>query len=947
MRTGLLLLALTSALARADEKPHLVLNAPGHTDAIPRLAFTPDGKSLLSVSKDRTLRIWDLVSGDLQATLRVPVGPGRVGSLYALALSPDGKTVAVGGFTPHGKGHRLYLVDLPGRKIVGALDGHLKTINSAAFSPDGARLVSTGEDGTARIWDMKKRSVAHVLAGDRDAVYGVAWSPDGRALVTAGHDGTARLWDARTGKERKVLRHSEKFGYPVLTAAWSPDGRVFATGCWDGIIRLWSPDGDLVKRSAQMVEGARSLSFSLDSRWIYYGLGRSSSEGGRLSVADAEPVPIFTHKMAPGSGGAVSPDGKLAATGGKRGEELFVWRTSDGAVVHHLGGAPRGAFAVGWRADGKGICWGTEGAGQLDNPQFPLNRSFDLETFDRTEAAPKNAKRAVVALGGRSFFRIRDGLEVREGDSIISSMVLEYNQPTCWTFLRDGKVVMGSYFGLCLHDPDTGRRLRQYLGHTGDLIAVAPSPDGSYFATASVDQTIRIWRPDQEAPLLSLFMAGNEWVAWTAEGYYACSPGGETLIGWQINNGPESFGTFHPASRFRASLYRPDVIRRLIAAGSVEKALAAANKERGSKEPAADIGRVLPPLVVITSPDRKKTAPLGEAVEIRFVARAAGDAPITAARLLIDGKPLSDARSARSYTARGREVRDGWKVRLPAGSYRLTVKAETAQSAGLSEPAELEVKPGGAAEKEPAPALYVLAVGVSEYKDRALNLEYAAKDATALAAAFEKHSKRVFRKVEVMRVTDREATRKRVLQGLAWVRKQATQRDVAVIFFAGHGARDTDGSLFLLATDTEPDDLLATGVSADQLKKTLQGMPGRTLLVMDACHAGAVGGDRRRSAGLTDNLARDLVTDDYGIAVLCSSMGREVSLESADTKHGFFTLALLEALAGKGGKSAEGAVYLHHLEGHVAERVKQLSGGRQHPVSGRPTTLRSFPLSRP
>jgi uncharacterized caspase-like protein len=125
-------------------------------------------------------------------------------------------------------------------------------------------------------------------------------------------------------------------------------------------------------------------------------------------------------------------------------------------------------------------------------------------------------------------------------------------------------------------------------------------------------------------------------------------------------------------------------------------------------------------------------------------------------------------------------------------------------------------------------------------------------------------------------------------------------------------------------------------------------MPGRTILIMDACHAGAVGGEKRRSvSGLTDSLARDLATDDYGVCVLCSSMGREVSLEAENLKHGLFTYAILEALSGKGPKTPEGAVYLHHLEGHVAERVKELTHGRQHPVASRPTTVRSFPLARP
>ena len=109
---------------------------------------------------------------------------------------------------------------------------------------------------------------------------------------------------------------------------------------------------------------------------------------------------------------------------------------------------------------------------------------------------------------------------------------------------------------------------------------------------------MRIWAPDRDKPLLSLFVAGDDWIAWTPEGYYAASPGGENLMGWQVSNGPEQVGNFVAASQFRKSLYRPDVIKLALKTGSVATAL-----ER-LKEPAKVVKEVLPPLVVITSPDR-------------------------------------------------------------------------------------------------------------------------------------------------------------------------------------------------------------------------------------------------------------------------------------------------------------------------------------------------------
>jgi uncharacterized caspase-like protein len=206
----------------------------------------------------------------------------------------------------------------------------------------------------------------------------------------------------------------------------------------------------------------------------------------------------------------------------------------------------------------------------------------------------------------------------------------------------------------------------------------------------------------------------------------------------------------------------------------------------------------------------------------------------------------------------------------------------------------------------------------------------------------------LFRKVEVKLLTDDKATRKEILAGLAWLRQQMTQKDVGIVSFSGHGAKDNEGSFYLAPVDVEANDLLSTGVEGDKVKKALAGIPGRLLLLLDACHAGSVDGDKRKAiGGLTDDLVRDLVTDDYGVIVLCSSMGREFSLEDEKVGHGFFTQALLEGLSGKADYNQDGVIYLHELDTYVTERVKELSKGQQHPVTAKPASIRSFPLSKP
>jgi len=107
------------------------------------------------------------------------------------------------------------------------------------------------------------------------------------------------------------------------------------------------------------------------------------------------------------------------------------------------------------------------------------------------------------------------------------------------------------------------------------------------------------------------------------------------------------------------------------------------------------------------------------------------------------------------------------------------------------------------------------------------------------------------------------------------------------------------------------------------------------------------GGEKKRNTrSLTDDLIRDLVTDERGVIAMCSSTGRQFSLESNEHQQGVFTLAIVEGLRGKA-KQVDGAVYLHHLDVYVTDRVRELSRGQQSPTTARPTSIRSFPLSKP
>jgi eukaryotic-like serine/threonine-protein kinase len=473
-----------------------------HLGPVEKVCFSPNGKCVLSASRDATANLWDAATGRSLAAVR-----------------------------------------------------HRDRILQACFNPDGSRFVTASLDGTAQIWDTKSGAALSSPLTHSNTVYWAEFSADGRQVLTASADRTARIWDVASGELKRELRgHSSH----VILARFSPDGARIVTGGNMGSIRLWNADsGEMLFRVEDRNRPLTALAFSPDGRSLLVACADGVARVWNTSYGQSMGKPM-EHKE-PIDYAVFSPDSRLVLTTSQD-NTAKLWDAQTGEPVGqplvHEGGVLFGGFSPDGQAivttsmDNSARLWDARTAAPLCQP---------LRQYERIFQAHFSPDGRQLVTGSYDWFvqiwdiRPRRSFESEFQEERVSSVAFSPDGNMLLTASRDARAQ--------LWNARTGQPIGEPIRHSGPVHMAAFSRDGLKFVTASTSRSTYVRDAATGAMVAGPFQhtSGLHWAAFSPEGERIVTAVADgTAQVWNIRTAQPITPPLVHQGEVRMALFSPD-----------------------------------------------------------------------------------------------------------------------------------------------------------------------------------------------------------------------------------------------------------------------------------------------------------------------------------------------------------------------------------------------------
>ncbi|WP_437839851.1 AAA family ATPase [Sorangium sp. So ce1153] len=496
----------------------LLRTLEAHTEPVNAVAVTLDGRFAVSASTDKTLKVWDLATGQPLRTLQ-----GHADSVEGVAVTSDGR-FAVSASTDK----TLKVWDLATGQLLRTLQGHTREVMAVAVTSDGRLAVSASWDETLKVWDLATGLLLRTLEGHTSHVDGVAVTSDGRLAVSASTDKTLKVWDLATGQLLRTLQGHTSF---VQGVAVTSDGRLAVSASWDETLKVWDlATGQLLRTFEEHTGLVNAVAVTSDGRFAV-----SASGDGALKVWDlatAQPLRTLEGHADSVEGVAVTSDGHLAVSASQD-QTLKMWNIATGQLLRTLEGHASPVTAVAVTSDGRfAVSASGDGALKVWNLMTGLLlRTLEGHAWPVTSVAVTPDGRLAVSAAGDQTLKVWDLatgllLHTLEGHSTVA-------------VTPDGRFAVSAAGDRTLKvwDLAAGQVLRTLEGHTQAVYHVAITSNGRFAVSASRDQTLNVWDL-ATGQILRALEGPTSWafgMAVTPDGRFAVSVSADrTLNVWDL-----------------------------------------------------------------------------------------------------------------------------------------------------------------------------------------------------------------------------------------------------------------------------------------------------------------------------------------------------------------------------------------------------------------------------
>lgn len=901
-----------------------------HPQAVLDVAFSPDGRTVATGGADGAIRLWSAETARLQKVLAE-----HERSVTSLSFRLDGRALASadegGGvrvhdlatgrsapqavrgtrvaFSPDGRSLAVAAEEV---RVDGALWGRLdREAQDLAWSPDGRSLATCTWDGAAQVWGARgpRRLEGHLHpGGEPGKVASVAFSPDGGTLAVGAEDGSVHLWDTRTWTRRARLQGGQRMDVEDL--AWRRDGRGLFTAGLGPPLLLWdAAAGRRVRefrspvqepaslavtrrellmankqglRSWSLETGACDLAEGPEAAWCV----AASSDGSHVLTGhfdgsvQLDGRDLGTPAERPVTAAAVSPDGRLAATCSNDGTAR-LWELPSGRLRHvltteanvalnTLAFSPDGTTLATGGDDGRVRFWDTSTGAQGEPWPFPPRQYQE----DAVTALCWTAQGPVAGLSSGGIVSQATGPLPEPHGAAVTALAVHGERLASAS--RDRTATVRDLQGRVLH---------RLAGHTWGLTGAAFHPDGRVLLTGSDDGTVRAWSVETGRQLAAaMAMDAGAWLVTSPEGFVDGSLEGMQRVRWRF--GERIRDTMSP-EQFLADFYHPGLLAEVVARALPVPELL---RERGDPRHALEIARkdrtlprveVLPP--TLASARRMR-------VQVQLSPAPSG---VRDVRLFRDGTLAAFWPGPRTERV--------LETTVPVRAGRNVFQAYAFNGDNVKSKDSAPVAAVGPGESRPGRTLAVL-IGIDAYEEPALALTYAGADARLLDETLRRRAPGA---VETRVLTDGQATRAGILDALRWLVGTAQPEDLAVVAYAGHGVR-WQGRFYLLPQDFLPEvasrdaaRFQAAALGDRDLEEVLLPLQaGTSLLVLDACHAGAALEGEDWRLGPVNARGLGQLAWEKGMSVLAASQSQEAAQETRAFGHGLLSWTLAQEAVG-------------------------------------------------